>query len=337
MDNYLFYKQILLILTLDCNLRCSYCFENNVHRKEYMSDETIEEIKQQIKKDGHFLCDNIEFFGGEPMLAQDKIISFIKEFKDELCYTIMTNGTILPSKEFIEVAQPYASSIAWFLSYDGPELNYQRKNGEKSLLRCYRRLEELGFDNISVISTYTKEFSERVVQNILSLAKYKFKRLRIKRLIHIAGYSSEYLKPIADSINKMVFVSIYVKHKYGICINLPDNIDYPMYKEGFARRSYLCDTFTVLCTGVGTDGKLYMCEPLAALQQGAYGESIKDWRKKPQYYTQLKYNKPYTICQTDGKSDSYYDKKTLEGQKLYEYIDTRLWRLQNYKMLKANS
>ena len=156
MDNYLFYKQILLILTLDCNLRCSYCFENNVHRKEYMSDETIEEIKQQIRKDGYFLCDNIEFFGGEPMLVQDKIIGFIEEFKDSLGYTIMTNGTIPPTKEFIEATKPYASSINWALSYDGPALNYQRKNGEKNLLNYYRRLEELGFEDISIVSTYKK-------------------------------------------------------------------------------------------------------------------------------------------------------------------------------------
>ena len=327
MQKYFCYKQLLLTLTMDCNLHCSYCFERNIHRKEYMSDNILDEIINQIKKDGHYLCDDIEFFGGEPMLAQDKMIRIITEFGNDLCYTVMTNGTIPPTPEFIEKVSQYKDRISFFLSYDGSELNYQRKTNLAAIRHTYSILKENGFPSVSLIATYTKDFSQNAAKNVIHLAKMNCHTFRIKRLIHIAQYSSDFLKPIADSINQMVLASLYCKYKYHKVINLPDNINYPVGKEGFARRSYLCDTFTSLCTGVGVDGKLYMCEPLMVTQQGSYADSIKDWRNKPQYFEQLEYNKPYTICQTDGKSDSYYDKKTLEGQILYNTLRDKLERL----------
>lgn len=327
MRKYFCYKQVLLILTQDCNLNCSYCFEKNAHRKEYMSDEVLNQVIEQIKKDGHYLCDDIEFFGGEPMLAQDKMIKIITTFKDSICYTVMTNGTIAPTKEFIEQCRPYANNITFFLSFDGLSLNYQRKSNTRAIQNTYHTLKENGFEHIFLIATYTKEFSQNVEKHVIQLAKSGSPLVRIKRLIHIAQYTPEYLKPIADSINKLCLASLYVKFKYNVQVNLPDNINYPVGVEGFARRSYMCDTFTLLCTGVGVDGKLYMCEPLAALQQNSYADSIKDWRKKPQYFSQLEFNKPYTICQTDLKSDAYYDKKTIEGQKLYNNLQTKIERL----------
>lgn len=324
---YLIYRQLTILLTLDCNLRCKYCFEKDNHKKEYISKNTIEDIKKTITQDTDFLCTDIEFFGGEPMLAQDIIIDFIHFFKDKLFYKIMTNGTIA-FDDFIKQTKMYANNITIDMSWDGTDINYLRNSSLEKIQYARNKLLENNY-HVYITSVFTKEFSKNVVKNVLQLCQ-SFDIIRIKRLVHIASEQNDTVKHIADNINKLIFSAIYVKFKYHVHIYLPDNMNYSQGKEGFSRRSYLCDTFTALCTTVGTDGKLYPCEPLAAIQKQSYADSIKDWRKKTQFYEKLEYNKSFTDCRMLHKSNQYYDQKTENGRILYNKLFQKLNRLKSY-------
>ena len=93
---------LMLYLTEDCNLRCTYCFVNKSPRR--MSSETA-------RKAVEFFLDrnisgaepviNITFFGGEPFLELDRmeeVIALGRQYRPnvykKLTFSVTTNGTI---------------------------------------------------------------------------------------------------------------------------------------------------------------------------------------------------------------------------------------------------
>jgi uncharacterized protein len=93
----------IVVLTLDCNLACKYCFEGKMKGKHYMSSETADQLIDFAET---FLAKgkdiNIYFYGGEPLLSFNAIKYISKKLKalaDEkgLQYTfgLITNGTLL--------------------------------------------------------------------------------------------------------------------------------------------------------------------------------------------------------------------------------------------------
>ena len=92
--------------TLKCNMRCSYCFENDVPYKGNMSqtvaDEVISFIENQITNNKQIKTLHIRWFGGEPCLAIDtieyisrKLILFCDEKNINYNSMIVSNGLLL--------------------------------------------------------------------------------------------------------------------------------------------------------------------------------------------------------------------------------------------------
>ena len=96
-----FTKEIIIMATNACNLRCRYCYEANKSTPSMV----VKNIKRQIEDElsrpnepyNHYI---INFHGGEPFLVFDKIKEIVK-WVDEtfsntsISYTTTTNGTIL--------------------------------------------------------------------------------------------------------------------------------------------------------------------------------------------------------------------------------------------------
>lgn len=94
-----------LIVTKNCNLKCTYCYEkHDLRDKEFMDISVAKEaiIKYMTADDNYDLV-QIEFFGGEPLIG----FNFIREIVDwfhthewgkKHIFFIGTNGTILTSE-----------------------------------------------------------------------------------------------------------------------------------------------------------------------------------------------------------------------------------------------
>lgn len=121
-------KAIILLITYDCNLRCSYCYEpKKAHRR--MSVESAKKVLQRAIEalDDSYDSIIVQFMGGEPMLNFD----LIKEVSEWLWSQNLkvkiknvhapTNGTILTPemKEWL-VTNKERFSLA--LSFDGNRL-----------------------------------------------------------------------------------------------------------------------------------------------------------------------------------------------------------------------
>lgn len=66
--------------TLKCNFSCPYCFEEN-RKNIHMSDDTEEQLINFIKSYGNINHLSITWYGGEPLLAFDRIKSISKKLK----------------------------------------------------------------------------------------------------------------------------------------------------------------------------------------------------------------------------------------------------------------
>lgn len=109
-------------LTHHCNLRCSYCYTGE-KRSVAMSYTTIDQAIVFIEKELDRLKTNklqITFFGGEPLIEQEKIFYIINAFEQktslDLSYQMSTNGTLLNDKLMHKL---YRKGVFVSLSMDG--------------------------------------------------------------------------------------------------------------------------------------------------------------------------------------------------------------------------
>lgn len=101
------YTHLVFTTTLACNFKCSYCFQNEYRENQKIS-ETI------LRRGGEYLLKvlretsaglKVTWFGGEPLLALNRILYFMTWFKEidaserkRVTFDIITNGLLLTDK-----------------------------------------------------------------------------------------------------------------------------------------------------------------------------------------------------------------------------------------------
>ncbi len=118
----------VVILNLDCNLGCKYCFEGTRKGKLYLSDETESQFIDFVRRSDLSKKDEIRitFYGGEPLLSTDRIVRIsekIRSFAEgkglKYSFALVTNGTYLTS-EVVKKLTPLGLKGAK-VTLDGPE------------------------------------------------------------------------------------------------------------------------------------------------------------------------------------------------------------------------
>ena len=119
---------VIVAMNLDCNLACTYCFEGRRKGKHYMSPETarhvIDFIENNLAKDRELL--NVTFYGGEPLLSAELILSMAKRLKGiaetkglAFGFQFVSNGTLL-TPSIVAKLKPLGLKEA-SITLDGPE------------------------------------------------------------------------------------------------------------------------------------------------------------------------------------------------------------------------
>ena len=118
---------ITVVMNLDCNYACIYCYEGQMKGKIYMSDETAEQligfIKEKFTNNKKFI--NIDFYGGEPLLSAGLIKKISAEMKSftasrgaSYTFTIITNGSLFKRRLAEELVELGLQNIK--TTIDGP-------------------------------------------------------------------------------------------------------------------------------------------------------------------------------------------------------------------------
>lgn len=124
-------NRLLVILpTMNCNMKCSYCFEH-YNEGTKMNKETQEDLIKFIKifiKDANSL--HIKWCGGEPLVAKDvimnvsdKVISICKNQNIKYTSSIVTNGSLLTKNLAIELRNKCNIDLAQ-ITIDGIEKSH---------------------------------------------------------------------------------------------------------------------------------------------------------------------------------------------------------------------
>lgn len=110
--------EILLMVALDCNMRCGYCYGDggSYKRKRTLMDEktAVKAVDTAVSLGD---IQTITFFGGEPLLNFAVIKTVVERAPDIKC-GIITNGTIM-TEEIADFIKEYSIPIT--LSIDGPQ------------------------------------------------------------------------------------------------------------------------------------------------------------------------------------------------------------------------
>ena len=118
---------VTVVLNMDCNLACIYCFEEGMKGRLYMWEDTadllIKFIKSKFTQDKEKLT--IDFYGGEPLLSyrmikaiSTKLMAFIKRRGAGYKFNLVTNGTLFRKRVAEELVPLGLERVKFTL--DGP-------------------------------------------------------------------------------------------------------------------------------------------------------------------------------------------------------------------------
>jgi uncharacterized protein len=159
----------LIVLNLDCNLACKYCFEGKRKGKFFLSAETADKFVDFVKKNDLTGKESIKivFYGGEPLLSIERIVSMsenIQAFAHErglkYSFTLVTNGTLLTPSAVQRLKPLGLQGVK--ITLDGPKEIHDRyrpfKSGTGSfetILRNVKDVCDLTF--VQIGGNYTQE------------------------------------------------------------------------------------------------------------------------------------------------------------------------------------
>lgn len=169
---------INVLVTQNCNLKCSYCFEKHKNKNKFDID-TLYKVFQFIKNVDNGRQRTINFFGGEPLLEKELILNFLKQYKEEIENTksvdisLITNATLLTT-DFIDNFLGYSfSKLIISFDTDKPELDNRKlgKEAIKSILEKIKYIiENYGPERLYIATSvsskqidYFDEFTKKLV------------------------------------------------------------------------------------------------------------------------------------------------------------------------------
>lgn len=122
---------VSVILNLNCNFRCRYCYEGTQKGQSVMSIDTADQLITFIKKrfQPEMTRLTLDFYGGEPLLSVPLIMHIAGSLKPcieqqgaAFEFTLVTNGSLL-TRENVERLQPVGLKRAK-VTIDGPPENH---------------------------------------------------------------------------------------------------------------------------------------------------------------------------------------------------------------------
>jgi len=221
---------LLLSLTEQCNLRCTYCYYNETQesRTLVMSDEVLEKsisvaIDRTIALRHDFF--NITFFGGEPTLRMDAIYKGVRLAKKmvrerraelpeefELLFAVNTNGTLLNDRILAFFKR---EKFRIFLSLDGPAAKHniarKRVDGTGSFDDIAPYIPVLASMDTIVLSVVTRRHVRGLAKSMRWLKEQGFKR--ITNPVEFDGlWSVEDMDRLALEYQKLALFWLEQKH-----------------------------------------------------------------------------------------------------------------------------
>lgn len=223
-------RVIILIITYDCNLRCSYCYEPK--KSHYRM--SAEKAKQILRDEINGLDDSysnviIQFMGGEPMLSFEfiKDVSewiWAQDFKVEVRNIhAPTNGTIL-TDEMKRWLTANKEKFSLALSFDGDKF-MQDANRSESYKEIDLNFFSTTFPDVAIKMTLSPDTISHFYEGFKYLHEKGFKEVGPSLAIgDNLGWTKEHLNILFQQLNLIVDYLLDNPH-----IHKVGNFDIPVW------------------------------------------------------------------------------------------------------------
>ena len=280
-----------IIMSYNCNLRCSYCFEKD---KKYISDRlsvsSVEKLFHFINRiiNNYNLTDNeIILYGGEPLLIENyNLVCTITEFtkKNNLLLSIITNGTGVPLYKNILLKYKKIISII-SITIDGDKNTHDmrriyadRSGSFDSIILSIKLLAELDFP-VSIRINYdsSMDFNYSYLSDKLFDLTGKRIPISINRVEDNTCVGNQNLLKLDDFAKKLLLSDFSIANNQNIKNNVrPVNqILYSLYSEEpvnpLIKYCNLGDLYTF-----EPDGNVYACPESTSCESMKVGNYIND-------------------------------------------------------------
>ena len=269
---------LVLCLTEQCNLRCTYCYykDTQADRKTIMDDATLEQairigLERTIFFKQSFM--NITFFGGEPLLRRDAIykgVNFAKAIVADaidngkiannfrLNFAVNTNGTLFDD-EFFDFCEKEHFRI--YLSLDGPEYHHdiarRTVNGTGSFKAIEKHIPRFVKLGAVALSTVTRAHVNTLFESVKWLHEQGFQSLTTS--VDFDGkWSGEDFDKLAIQYQKMAqyWEECRRKGEKFFLGTIQDKIKIILINSRY--RLYSCHVYNG-AIGVATNGNIFPC------------------------------------------------------------------------------
>jgi radical SAM protein with 4Fe4S-binding SPASM domain len=248
-------KTISLILTQNCNLACTYCYEYHKSKRD-MSFDTAINIVESFLSDQSNDYDEclIDFYGGEPFLnfpLMKKICEHVwsKKWRKPYLFFATTNGTLIHG-EIREWLLTNKEKFHVALSIDGTK-EMQDINRSNSFSKIDLHFFRETWVDLEVKMTISKETLSDLAEGVIYLHSFGFK-IRNNLAYGIDWFEPENIQILSQELNKMI--NYYLEHPVVKPCSL---IDLKIEDRGYSEKKW-CRVGTHMVV-YDVDGKNYPC------------------------------------------------------------------------------
>lgn len=228
---------ITVEITSQCNLICSYCYQNDWEKKRVINQETILDIRAYIAstlKSKEYSGIKLSLIGGEPLLHPEQVFqvldiftSLCKEKAIPLITTINTNGTVLSDSTF-EKLNTY-DNLTLYIALSGKE--------DHNSHRCFK----------SSQGTY-----ELIINNIKKILEMPQKNLKLLLRYNVNHFNLNSFEEYITKLKSLGINRVDVKYIYNHIINIFTNkLTYKEFQEWYTNTAIpllLENDFDILTT-----------------------------------------------------------------------------------------
>ncbi len=334
-------KELSVIVSTACNLRCRYCFAFGGESTEIEKQKNVSGLKQELDPNtalyaiNYFKPTRITLFGwGEPTMAFSnikKIVSGIDTEKTKV--EIVTNGVYFSRREEI-VKYLVEHNIKIQISFDGlpkfQDTNRPMSNGTGSsneVLKTINEIKKYGRlgDLATVRATICGGMEDYILESVDYLHELGFDIIGIQP-VEISGRAVNNIKPLNMSLfARNVAKAIAYGKRHGININsrvLPAS-------DNWSMACYGCGFMAGYMLALGPDNNFYSCDdPLPIFKVGTINGHGSDFEVDVDYKKVTDFANKRYILNLDNcrecpvkcgggcakESFSHYDKIDIGGE-----------------------
>ena len=339
---------VLIAPTLSCNYSCKYCFENDVAGGRIITEteaqRIVDFIKSAVRKKPNCNHLHLLWFGGEPLLAYDRIIMIGSALLkwctyNEIDFTsnITTNGLFL-SRDRAQTMHDLCHLKTAQITVDGNAKYYAeiKQTNEANFYRVVENIKNINDIFKVLVRVNVNKQNEQETENLI-------KYLLVDQDLN--GKIELYLAPIVDYHANNV-TSLYTQTEF---LDFYERLHkkQELAQLNFVAQNYLphirlahCDAMARDYRCIGPDLKLYRCEHYIGRKEYSIGDIIEDidpnndvdkyfLSNLPEKCNSCKYVR---ICQGGCQANRYLDHIPVDCDHMRDLI---IWQINNLLKAKA--